>query len=131
MPGAIVGPRRSKLGDKRLGAFGPLPVRGGRGAVEYCLPLVPAHIADPCRCRSLVHAGDTLVRLGRPAERLRAGGQHLYGGSVRLGRVALGRFQPLTGRGGLALNGVPVPFSEPLKPRADSVKPSVDLSPTV
>jgi hypothetical protein len=70
-------PRPSRLGEKRLGTFGSLPVRGGSSPVECCLPLVLAHVADPCRCRPLVEAGDTLVRLGCPAERLRSGGQHL------------------------------------------------------
>jgi hypothetical protein len=79
------------IGEKRLGTFGSLPVRGGSGPVEPCLPLVPGHVADPGRCRPRMHVGGTLVRLGRMAERLRAGGQHLYGGSVRLGRVALSR----------------------------------------
>lgn len=72
-------------------------------------------------------AGDSLMRLRRPEERLRAGGQHLCRGSVRLGRVALGRFQPLSGVGGPALKGLLVSFSELLKPRADGLKPGVDL----
>jgi hypothetical protein len=117
-------PCPSRLGEKRLGTFGSLPVRGGSSPVDCCLPLVLAHVADPCRCCPLEDAGDTLVRLGRPAERLRASGQHECGGSVRLGRMALGRFQPRAGGGG------PVSFSELLKPRADGVKPSVDLPPT-
>jgi hypothetical protein len=51
-----------RLGEKRLGTFGSLPVRGRGSPVECCLPLV--------------QAGDALVSLGRLAERLRAGGQH-------------------------------------------------------
>jgi len=62
-------------------------------------------------------------------ERLRAGGQHLCGGGVRLGGMALGRFQPLLG-GGAALIGGPASFSQLLKPRADGVKAIVDLPPT-
>ena len=44
-----------------------------------------------------------------------------------LGRVALSRFQPLAGGVGRALNGVPVSFHEPLKPRADGIQPGVNL----
>ena len=40
-------PRPFRLGKKRLGTFGSLPVRGSSGPVECCLPLVPAHVADP------------------------------------------------------------------------------------
>ena len=129
----LIGDRRRlrpfSLGQKRLGTFGSLPVRGGSSPVECYLPLVLVHVADPCRCCPLVHAGGTFVRLGRPAELLRAGGQRHCGGSVRLGRVTLGRFQPLANGGGLALNGVPASFSELLKPPADSGKPGVDLPP--
>ena len=130
----LVGDRRKpgpvKLEQKRLGTFGSLPVRGGSSPVECCLPLVPGHVADPGRCCPLVHADDTLVRLGRPAERLHTGGQHLDGSSARLGRVAAGRCQPLAGDPGLPLHGVPVSFSELPKPVADGVKPFVDLLPT-
>jgi len=119
------------LGDKRLGAFGSLPVRGGSCPVERRLPLVPVHVANPMRCCSVVQAGGTFVRLGRMAERLRAGGQHLCGGSVRLCGVALGRCQPLAGGGGPAISDVRAPFPERLKPRADGVKPCVDLLSTV
>jgi len=49
---------------------------------------------------------------------------------MRLGRMAQGRFQPLAGRGNLAPLGVSVSFSELAKPRADGVKPGVDLLPT-
>jgi hypothetical protein len=35
------------VGEKQLGTFGSLPVRGGSGPVECCLPRVPAHVADP------------------------------------------------------------------------------------
>src|SRR5262249_61803232 len=46
----LIGDRRKpgqvKLGQKRLGAFGSLPVRDGGSPVERCLPLVPEHIAD-------------------------------------------------------------------------------------
>lgn len=118
------------VGDERLGTFGSLPVRGGSTPVQCCLPLVPAHVADPGRGCPLMHDGDTLVRLGRLAERLRAGGQHLYGSRVRLGRVALSRFQPLTQVGGPAPRGVPVSFSELPQPHADGVKPGIDLPPT-
>ena len=114
-------PRPLRLGEKRLGTFGLLPIRGGSSPVECCLPLVLAHVADPCRCCPLVQAGGTLVRLGRPAERLRAGDQPLCGGSVSLGCLALGCFQPVAGGCG------PVSFPELLKPRADGVKPGVDL----
>jgi hypothetical protein len=58
---------------------------------------VPEHVTDPGRCRLLVRAGGSLVRLGRMAERSRAGGQHQHCGSVRLGRMPLGRFHPLAG----------------------------------
>jgi len=77
-----------------------------------------------------MQAGDALMRLGRPTERHRAGGQHLCSGIMRLDRMALGRFQPLTGSDGPAPNGVPVSFPKLLKPRAEGVKPSVDLPPT-
>jgi len=76
-----------------------------------------------------VQAGSALVSLGRMTERLHTGGQHLRGGSVRLGGTVLGRFQPLAG-GGPAPIGGPVSFPEFLKPRADGVKPIVDLLPT-
>jgi hypothetical protein len=95
-------PGVSRAGQNRLGPFGSLPVRGSGGPVVGCVPLVQSHIADPGRCCPLVHAGDTLVCLGRPAERLGAGGLDLHGGSLRLGRVAPGRFQPLAGGGGVA-----------------------------
>lgn len=36
---------------------GSLPVRSGTSPVECCLPLVLAHVADPCRCYPLVHDG--------------------------------------------------------------------------
>lgn len=98
--------------------------------MQCCLPLVLAHVADPGRCRLVMDAGDTLVRLGGPAERRHAGGEHVDGSSLRLGRVALGRFQPLAGGDGMTLNDVPVPFPELLKPRADGVKPGIDLPPT-
>ena len=117
-------------GEKRLDTFGALPVRGS-SAVERCLPLVPVHVADPSRCCSLVHAGGTFVRLGRVAERLRAGGQHSCGGSVRLGRVALSRCHPLPGRGGPPRAGEHVSFSEHLKARADGIEPGVDIPPAV
>ena len=123
-------PRPSKIGESQLGTFGPLPVRGGSTPVQCCLSLVHAPVTDPCHCCPLVHAGDTLMRLRRIAERLRAGGQHLHGSSVRLCRVTLGRLQPLTGVGGPAPNGVPVPFSELPKPLAYGVKPGIDLPPT-
>ena len=106
--------------------FGSLPGRGGGGLVECCLPLVLAHVAGPFSSCPPVHAGDTLVRLGRPAERVRAGGQRSYGGGVRLGRVAVGRFEPLAG-GGQVLGGVPVSVPELLKPPADGIKPNNDL----
>lgn len=118
------------VGEKQQSAFGSLPVRGGSSPVECSLLLVHAQVADPCRRYPLVHAGDTLVRLGRVAERLRAGGQQLCSGSVRLGGMAPGRFQPITGRGGPAPNGVPVSFPQLLKPRAEGVKPGIDLPPT-
>jgi hypothetical protein len=114
--------------DERPGTFGSLPVRGGSGPVERCLPLVPLHVANPIRCCSVVQAGGTFMRLGRVAERLRAGGQHFCGGSVGLHRVALGCCEPLAGGGGPAF---PVPFSERLKPRMDGAKSGVDLLPTV
>jgi len=117
------------VGDKRLGTFGALPVRGGSGPVECCLPLVPAHVANPIRCCPVVQAGGALVRIGRMAERLRTGGQHLCGGSMRLHRIALGRCRPLAAGGGLAI--ADAPFSKRLKPRADGVKPGVDLLPTI
>jgi hypothetical protein len=75
-----------------------------------------------------MQAGSTLVSLGRVAERLHAGGQHLRGGGMRLGGMALGRFQPLLG--GWALIGGPASFSQLLKPRADGFKAIVDLPPT-
>ena len=62
-------------------------------------------------------------------ERLHTGGQHLCGSGVRLGGMALGRFQPLLG-GGPALIEGPASFSQLLKPRADGVKAIVDLLPT-
>jgi len=119
------------VGEKRLDTFGTLPVRGGGSAMERSLPFVPVHVADPSGCCSLVHAGGTLVRLGRVAERFRAGGQHSCGGSVRLGRVAFGRCHPLPGRGGPPRDAEHVSFSEHLKPRADGVEPGVDVPPTV
>ena len=64
------------------------------------------------------------------AERLHTGGQHLCGGSVRLGGMALGRFQPPAG-GGPALIGGSAPLSQFLKARADGVKAVVDLPLTV
>jgi len=106
---------------------GSLPVPGRSGPVECCLPLVLVHVADSRLCCLFVHDGDPLVRLGGPEKRVRAGGQHLYGGLVRLGRVPLGRFQPLAGGADPVLNGVPVSVSELLKPPADSVKPGVDI----
>jgi len=118
-----------KLGQKRLGAVGSLPVRGGSSPVQRCLPLVPEHVADPCRCCPLVYVGDTLVRLGRPAERLSACDQHLHGGAACLGRVVLGRCQPPAGGGGLSLHRDPVPFPELLKPHPDGIQPGVDLPP--
>ena len=45
------------------------------------------------------------------AERLHTGGLHFYDGSVRLGRMAPGRFHPLAG-GGRALRAAPVSFPE-------------------
>jgi hypothetical protein len=119
------------VGDKPLGSFGTPPVRGRSGPVKRRLPLVPAHVTNPFRCCPVVQAGGTIVRLGRMAERLRTGGQHLCGGSVRLYRVALGRCHPLTGGDGPAIAGVRAPLPERLKPRADGIKPSVDLLPTV
>jgi hypothetical protein len=69
------------------------------------------------------------VRLGRVAERLGAGSQHLRGGSVRLNRMPLGGFQPLAGGSGPAPSGVQASLPELLKSRADGVKPSVDVPP--
>src|SRR5262249_41216331 len=77
------GPGPFTLGEKRLDTFGSLVIRDGSGPVEFCLPLVPAHVADPCRRCPVVHAGRTLTRLGRMAERLSAGGQPFCGGRVR------------------------------------------------
>src|SRR5215472_8359056 len=118
------------VGEQRLDTFGALPVGGGSSAVERCLPLVTVRVTDPSRCCSLVHAGGTFVRLGRVAERLRAGGQHPRGGNMRLGRVALSRCHPLPGGGGPPLAAEHVSFPEHLKPRADGVEPSIDLPPT-
>ena len=98
------------VGEKRLDTFGTLPVRGGGSAMERSLPFVPVHVADPSGCCSLVHAGGTLVRLGR---------------------VAFGRCHPLPGRGGPPRDAEHVSFSEHLKPRADGVEPGVDVPPTV
>ena len=42
----LIGPRPSGLGEKRQRAFGSLPVRGGSSAVECCLLLAHAHVAD-------------------------------------------------------------------------------------
>jgi hypothetical protein len=117
-------------GEKRLDTFGTLPVSGGSRAVERRLPPVPVHVANPSRRCSLVDAGGAFVRLGRVAERLRAGGKHPCGGSVRLGRVALSRCHPLPGGGGPPLAAEHVSFPERLKPRADGVEPGVDLPPT-
>jgi hypothetical protein len=118
------------VAEKRLGTFGSPQVRGGSGPVQRCFLLMRVHVADPCRCCLSVQAGDTLVRLGRMAERLHAGGQHLGGGGMCRSRVALGRCQPLAGRGSSVPRGVPVSFAELLYPRADSGKPGVDLPPT-
>jgi len=74
-----------------------------------------------------VQAGDTFVRLGRHVEGHHAGSQHLCGSSLRLGRVALRRFQPLAGGDCPAPRGVPVFVSEFLKPCAEGVKPGADL----
>lgn len=131
LAGAGGEPSLFMVGDKRLGTFGSLPVRGGSGPVECCLPLVLEHVANPIRCRRVVQARGTLVRLGRMAERLRTGGQNLCDGSVRLHRVAPGRCQPLAGGGAPAIADLQAPFSKRLKPRADGVKPGVDLLPTV
>jgi hypothetical protein len=110
-----------------VGTIGSLPVRGGGSPVQCCLPLVLAHVADPCRCCSLVNARGALVRLGRPVERVCAGGEHLRGGGERLGRMALSCIHPLARGGGLGLDGVPASFPELLQPGADGLKPSVDL----
>ena len=88
------------VGEKRVDAFGPVPVRGSGGPVECCLPLVPGHVTDPFGCCPFGHAGGAVVRFGRVAERLGAGSQHFGGGSVCLGGVALGRCQPLAGGNG-------------------------------
>jgi hypothetical protein len=114
---------------RRLGTFGALPVRGGSSPVVRRLPLVLAHVTDPGRCRPLVHAGHPFVRLGRPAERFRAGGLDAQGNSLGFGRVPPGRCQPLAGRGGPAPHGVPVSFPEPLQPVPDGIKPGIDLPP--
>ena len=119
------------VGEKGEGTFGSLPVRGGSGLVDCCLPLVTADVAAPCRSCSLVHAGGTVMRLGRIAERFRAGGQHFCGGNVRLDRMAPGRFHPLARGGGPAPHGLPVSFSERVEPRADGVEPSVNLPPAL
>lgn len=119
------------VGEKRLDTFGPLPVRDGGGPVERRLPLVPGRVADPFRRCPVVHVGGTIVRLGRVPESLRAGGQHLRGGNVRLGRISLGRGQPLPGSGGPVTAGVRASFSECPEPGADGVKPGVDLLPTL
>jgi hypothetical protein len=88
--------------------------------VQRGLLLVLVHVADPFRCCPLVHAGGSLVRLGRVAERLYCGSQHFCGGSLRLGRMVPGRFHPLAD--GPVPDGGLVSFPEFLKPRADSVK---------
>jgi hypothetical protein len=90
------------------------------------LPLVLTPVADPGRRRLLVQAGSTLVSLGRMTECLHAGGQRPCRGSVRLGGMALGCFQPLAG-GGLGPIGAPASLSQLLKPRADGGKAIVDL----
>jgi hypothetical protein len=118
------------VGEKRLDTFGSLVIRDGSGPVEFCLPLMPAHVADSCRRCPIVHAGSTLMRLGRMAERHSAGGQHFCGGGVRLRGAALGRCHPLAGGSGPALAGVQISFPERLKPRADGIEPGVDLPPT-
>ena len=41
------GQRPFRLGQKRLGTVGSLQVRGGGRPVQYCLPFVLAHVADP------------------------------------------------------------------------------------
>lgn len=49
--------------------FGSLPVCGSGGPVVCCLPLVRGYVTDPGRCCLVVHRGDSLVHLGRLAER--------------------------------------------------------------
>ena len=95
--------------------------------MQRCSLLVLVQIADPLRPCPLVHAGGSLVRLGRMAERLHRGGQDLYGGSMRLGRVVPGRFHPLAD--GPAPHAARVSVPEFLKPRADGVQAGVDLLP--
>ena len=62
-------------------------------------------------------------------ERLRTGGQHPCGGSMRLVGMALSRFQPFAG-GSPADIGGPVSLPQLLKPRADGLKAIIDLPPT-
>jgi hypothetical protein len=76
-----------------------------------------------------VHAGGAIVRLGRVAERLHASGHHLYGGSMRLNRMALGCCQPLAGGGGPVPVGAHASVPELPYPCADGIKPGVDLLP--
>jgi hypothetical protein len=121
------GPCLFRVGQQRLGTFGSLPVCGGSSPVQRCSLLVHVHVANPFRGRPLVHAGGSLVRPGRMAERLHRGGQHLYGGSVRLGRMVPGRFHPLPA--GPASSAARVSVPEFLKPRANRVKAGVDLLP--
>lgn len=87
------------------------------------------HVADPGRRGLLMQTCGPLVSLGRMTERLHPGGQYLCGGSVRLGGMALGRFQPLA-----ACRTVPAGAQSSLpqfrEPRADGVKAVVDLLPT-
>lgn len=95
LPGVISRPCPVKLADKQLGTIGSLPVSQGSSPVECGVPVQLLHIADSRRCHFLVRAGDSLVRLGRGAECLYSRGQREGGGSLRLGLMALGRFQPL------------------------------------
>jgi len=93
------------------------------------LPVVLTPVAEPRRRRLLVQAGSMLVSLGRMTECLHAGGQRPCRGSVRLGGMALGCFQPLAG-GGPGPIGAPASLSQLLKPRADGGKAIVDLPST-
>ena len=45
--GDSIRPRPLRLGEKRLGTFGLLPVSGDSSPVECCLPLVLVHLAHP------------------------------------------------------------------------------------
>ena len=91
-----------------------------------CLPLMLGFVTEPALYGSFMLEGSALVGLGRPSEGADAGGNRLFGGSLRDSHLALRRRKPPVNCGDARFVLVP-PRCPIADPRADSVEALPDL----